>query len=424
MRFQVTLAALATIVLPMGEALAAPTAAARVADPTEFTVDTTADAVDADPSDGRCRTATGACSLRAAVMAANARPGSTVTLPPGRYRLTIPPDPRLILGSHPDPTTGDLNVEAPTTIRGAGARSTVIDADHLDRVFRLRADTHMSDATITGGRAVQRELPFTGTGGGGIANGRHLTLRRVAVTGNSAGYGGGIFNAPDSHLDLIDSTVSRNTAGEAGGIRFDDSGTVTNSTIADNRVTDPGDRPGSLGGYGGGIDIRGLGAVRILNSTITRNSSSDGGGGINIAPAYLDSLPAPIPDIVDLPLGRMTLRNSVVAGNTVDGAPADCERAFATITSLGHNIDGDGSCRLIAVGDLPGRDPLLGPVADHGGPTDTAALLPGSPALDAADGCPATDQRGVTRPQGAACDMGAYEHITTPHPRTGIRSHG
>jgi CSLREA domain-containing protein len=409
MRVRVTPAALAATVLAITAPLAA-TAAAAPADPAEFVVDTTSDAVDADPSDGRCRTASGACSLRAAAMAANARPGSTITLPPGHYRLTIPPDPRLIIGDHPDPTTGDLNIDAPTTIQGAGARSTVIDANHLDRVFRLRADTHMSDVTITGGRAKQRELPFTDTGGGGIANAGHLTLRRVAVRGNSAGYGGGVFNIPDSHLDLVDSTVSQNAAGEAGGIRFDDSGTVTNSTIADNRVTNSGDRPGSLGGYGGGIDIRGLGTVQILNSTITRNSSSDGGGGINIAPAYLDSLPAPIPDIVDLPLGRMTLRNSVIAGNTVDGAAADCEKAFATITSLGHNIDGDGSCRLSAAGDLPSRDPLLGPLANHGGPTDTVALLPGSPALDAAEGCPATDQRGVTRPQGATCDIGAYEH--------------
>ncbi|MGP4087216.1 choice-of-anchor Q domain-containing protein [Streptomyces sp. KR55] len=403
-------AALAAVLLATAAHPAAGADAHPEGEPAKFTVDTTSDAVDADASDGRCLTASGACSLRAAVMAANARPGSTITLPPGHYRLTIPPDPRLIIGDHPDPTTGDLNVDAPTMIRGAGARSTVIDADHQDRVFRLRADTHMSDVTITGGRARQRELPFTDTGGGGIANEGHLTLRRVAVTGNSAGYGGGVFNVPDSHLDLVDSTVSGNAAGEAGGIRFDDSGTVTNSTIADNRVTNPGNRPGSLGGYGGGIDIRGLATVQILNSTITRNRSSDGGGGINIAPAYLDSLPAPIPDIIDLPLGHMTLRNSVVASNTVDGTAADCEKAFATITSLGHNIDGDGSCRLTAAGDLPSRDPLVGPLADNGGPTDTAALLPGSPALDAADGCPATDQRGVTRPQGAACDIGAYEH--------------
>ncbi|MET7934159.1 right-handed parallel beta-helix repeat-containing protein [Streptomyces sp. NPDC005322] len=416
MRVRIAPTAPTAVGLALAAILAAPVAPAAgaaapaAADPAEFTVDTTSDAVDADPSDGRCRTASGACTLRAAVMAANARPGSTITLPPGHYRLTIPPDPKLIIGDHPDPTTGDLNVNAPTTIRGAGARTTVIDANRLDRAFRMRADTRLSDLTITGGVARQRELPFTDTGGGGIANAQHMTLRRVTVTGNSAGYGGGVFNVPDSHLDLIDSSVSENVAGEAGGIRFDDSGTVTNSTIAGNRVTNPGDRPGSLGGYGGGIDIRGLGPVEILNSTVIGNRSSDGGGGINIAPAYLDSLPRPIPDVIDLPLGRLTLRNSIVAGNTVDGAAADCEKAFATIASRGHNIDSDGSCRLTAVGDLPSRTPLVGPLADNGGPTDTAALLPGSPALDAADGCPATDQRGVARPQGASCDIGAYEH--------------
>ncbi|MBL1110476.1 CSLREA domain-containing protein [Streptomyces sp. 5-8] len=407
----VVLAAAMALAVPADMA-AAPTAvaAAPAADgPTEFTVDTTSDAADADPSDGLCLTASGACSLRAAVMAANARQGSTITLPPGRYRLTVPPDPGKIIGDHPDPATGDLNIAVPTTIRGSGARTTVIDANHLDRAFRMQADTRLSDLTITGGVAKERELPVTDTGGGGIANGHHMTLRRVAVTGNSAGYGGGIFNIPGSHLDLIDSTVSGNVAGEAGGIRFDDSGTVTNSTVAGNRVTNPGDRPGSLAGYGGGIDIRGRGPVVILNSTIVGNSSSDGGGGVNIAPAYLDSLPYPIPDVVDLPLGRLTLRNSVVAGNTVDGKGADCKKAFATITSEGHNIDGDGSCRLTAAGDLPSRTPLIGPLADNGGPTDTAALLPGSPALDAAAGCPATDQRGVARPQGAACDIGAYE---------------
>ncbi|MGX1566248.1 choice-of-anchor Q domain-containing protein [Streptomyces sp. NPDC055506] len=402
-------AAIAVVLLATASHSLAHAAAPAPSGPTEFTVDTTSDTVDADGADGRCLTASGACSLRAAVMAANARPGSTITLPPGHYRLTIPPDPRLIIGDNPDPTTGDLNVAAPITIKGAGARTTVIDANRLDRAFRMQADSRLSDLTITGGVTKQRELPITDTGGGAIANGHHMTLRRVTVAGNSAGYGGGIFNVPDSHLDLIESTVSGNVAGEAGGIRFDDTGTVTNSTIADNRVTNPGDRPGSLAGYGGGIDIRGTGPVEILNSTITGNSSSDGGGGINIAPAYLDSLPSPIPDIIDLPLGRMTLRNSVIANNTVDGSPADCKKAFATITSQGHNLDGDGSCRLTAAGDLPSRTPLVGPLADNGGPTDTVALRPGSPALDAGDGCPATDQRGVARPQGAACDIGAFE---------------
>ncbi|TQK42586.1 CSLREA domain-containing protein [Streptomyces sp. SLBN-118] len=411
MRNRTTSGALATVTLAMAVNWAAPAcvaAAAEAAGPTEFTVDTALDAVDADPSDGLCRTVTGTCSLRAAVMAANARPGSTITLPAGRYRLTIPPNPLLLVGSHPDPSTGDLNVNAPTTILGAGTRTTVIDANHIDRAFRMRADTRLSDLTITGGVAKQREVPITDTGGGGIANGKNMTLRRVAVTRNSAGYGGGVFNSPDSHLNLIDSTVSGNRAGEAGGIRFDDSGTVVNSTIADNHVTDPGDRPGSLGGYGGGVDIRGLGTVEFLNATIIGNSSPHGGG-INIAPAYLDSLPGPIRDILDLPLGHLILKNSIVAGNASERAAGDCERAFADIASHGHNIDGDGSCHLDAVGDLPSRAPLVGPLGDNGGPTDTNALLHGSPALDSAAHCPATDQRGITRPQGAACDIGAYE---------------
>ncbi|MEJ8672812.1 CSLREA domain-containing protein [Streptomyces sp. MS1.AVA.1] len=269
-------AALAAVLLASAAHPATSAVAPGAAGPTEFTVDTTSDAVDADPSDGRCRTASGTCSLRAAVMAANARPGSTITLPPGRYRLTIPPDPRLIIGDHPDPTTGDLNVDAPTTIQGTGARSTVIDADRLDRVFRLRADTHMSDVTITGGRAVQRELPFTDTGGGGIANGRHLTLRRVAVTGNSAGYGGGIFNVPDSTW-ISWRARSAGTPRERPGHQIRRQ--RHHDELDDRRQPGdgPGDRPGSLGGYGGGIDIRGLGTVRILNSTIVRNSSTDGG---------------------------------------------------------------------------------------------------------------------------------------------------
>jgi hypothetical protein len=83
------------------------------------------------------------------------------------------------------------------------------------------------------------------------------------------------------------------------------------------------------------------------------------------------------------------------------------------IQSTGHNLDSDGSCFLTATGDLPKRDPLLGALTDNGGPTDTQALLPGSPAIDAgsADGCPQHDQRGVARPQGAGCDIGAYERV-------------
>ena len=108
----------------------------------------------------------------------------------------------------------------------------------------------------------------------------------------------------------------------------------------------------------------------------------------------------------------MTLKNTIVANSAPDD---DC--AGNLVTSNGSNIDSDGTCSLVAAGDLPNTNPQLGPLADNGGPTQTLALLAGSPAIDAGSGdCPppATDQRGVTRPQGAACDIGAYEFEPTP----------
>ena len=108
-----------------------------------------------------------------------------------------------------------------------------------------------------------------------------------------------------------------------------------------------------------------------------------------------------------LPLvATFTLKNTIVANNTPGG---DCGNT--EVTSEGHNLDSDGTCGLSGPGDQSATDPQLGALRDNGGPTFTRALLPGSPAIDAGEdvGCPATDQRGVPRPQGPACDIGAYE---------------
>ncbi len=104
-----------------------------------------------------------------------------------------------------------------------------------------------------------------------------------------------------------------------------------------------------------------------------------------------------------------TIKKSIIAGNTANNCSG------GGFTSLGYNLSSDSSCALAVAGDMSNTVALLGVLADNGGPTPTHALLSGSPAIDAAGpGCarPATDRRGVARPQGAACDIGAYERET------------
>ncbi|MET9026668.1 CSLREA domain-containing protein [Nocardia sp. NPDC004168] len=92
--------------------------------PVVITVDTAADETAAGPGSGLCRMASGTCTLRAAVQVANARPGSTIVVLVGRYVLAIPPDPQKVQGRNADPTTGDLNLTAPT-VRNSAIRANI-----------------------------------------------------------------------------------------------------------------------------------------------------------------------------------------------------------------------------------------------------------------------------------------------------------
>ncbi|WP_158886639.1 CSLREA domain-containing protein [Amycolatopsis anabasis] len=323
----VALAALGALAWP-GTAQAAPAANEVV-----YTVDSTADAPDANPGDGVCRSGAGACTLRAAIMESNAGQGARITVPAGHFTLTIQPPP-LPLGPFPDASTGDLNILKPARISGAGSGKTVVDANGVDRVFFTSDNSTISDLTVTGGVTRERELVFI-TGGGGILNTSNLKLRRVEVTGNRADYGGGIFNIPLSDLEISDSVVAGNSAGEAGGIRFDWSGKVTNSRITGNKVVNPHwvTHPASLGGRGGGIDLRGPGPLTIEGSAITGNSATDEGSGLNAAPAYLDSF---VPPNGGFPLSVVILKNSTIQGNT---GSANCTRAFAAFFTDGGELD-------------------------------------------------------------------------------------
>ncbi|MFI6871530.1 CSLREA domain-containing protein [Nocardia sp. NPDC050406] len=333
---------------------------------TVFTVTTTADGAAEDPFDGRCRAAGGECTLRAAIQAANVRPGSTIRVPQGRYVLTIAPNPWNTNGPFIDPTTGDLDITADTTIEGAGQDLTVIDAAHIDRVMLTTAQVSLRGLTITGGNAAQHEIPWFETGGGGIANSGKLRLDHVTVTGNAADYGGGIFNIPVADMRMTDSIVTANASGEAGGVRCDNTCVFTRSRITGNHVVNPHAkwyRIGGFAGRGGGLDIRGIGQVVLIDTVVTGNTASDGGGGINIAPAYLDTLPYQLTDMFNPGMGTLVLRGSTIAHNTAGMGEQNCKKVFAVIISTGSNRSNDHSCDLTAAGDEVRAD--LDPIQEN-----------------------------------------------------------
>jgi hypothetical protein len=295
------------------------------------------------------------------------------------------------------------------TLQGAGAGSTVIrhDAGTADnRVITVgtNAVATISGVTITGGRVT------TQPGGGGVyvPAAASLVIVNSAIAGNTAGEGGGIFtqSSTSAGLTLIGTTVSGNTATIGGGVSVDAGfpagttirATLTNSTVSGNLATN------GRGVQGGGINTDG--ALTLTNTTVAANSVSNATGtleGAGIAQgAGVGSGTAP----------TATIRNSIIAGNT--GAAA-CQGDPATIAGWvdDHNLDDDNSCGFTGPTDRPGANPLLSPLGLHGGPTETHSLGAASPALNAGNPatCPATDQRGVTRPQLGGCDMGATEYV-------------
>src|SRR3954452_14464709 len=390
----------------------------------DFVVDSAAAAPDVKPGDQHCRTATLTCTLRAAIQEADEAPGAdTIVLPPGGYHLTGAPSPEAGSVGEREAGNGDLDITEDLTVRGAGADRTTVDGAGLDRVFEIAGQTTavIGDMTITGGDANGGDTSQEIGLGGGILNQGTATLERLRVVRNTSDGGGGVFTIPGTHLTIRDSLIADNTAVEGGGVRIDSGAEIVNTTITRNVLivptTDYAGHPKALtvptvdeiSGWGGGIDHRGGDDVAIINSTITDNRAVKGGGGLNSGQGY-----APVSD--KIALGTMRLRNTIVARNTSAAGPGNCHVSDQVIASAGHNLDSDGTCFLTAPGDLPNRDPLLGPLALNGGPAETQALLPGSPAIDAgaADGCPAHDGRGVARPQGAACDIGAFERAPPP----------
>src|SRR5262249_11478242 len=138
-----------------------------------------------------------------------------------------------------DTAHGDLDVSGPVSIRGAGANETTVDAGGLDRAFAvgLGASASISDLTITNGDATKNDkTPLDIALGGAILNNGSLSVDRVALVHNKADGGGGIFSIPLSQITVRDSLVAFNSAVEGGGLRFDQGGTIINTTITDNKL--------------------------------------------------------------------------------------------------------------------------------------------------------------------------------------------
>ncbi len=272
------------------------------------------------------------------------------------------------------PTYNDhITIDRSVTISGAGAGTTTVDGSHSGTVFTVNAGTTVTLSGLT----IQHGM--SGDGGGIHTDGDALTLIDSAVRDNAAtSSGGGIFiGLGDVHI--TGSTISGNTATARGAGIFN-GGTLTlaNSTISGNAAS---------GQDGGGLFS--AGATSLVTSTISNNSAGQGGGMLVVG-------------------GTVTLQETIVAGNSgfdVDGA----------VVSQGHNLIGDTSGgRGFVASDLTNVAPLLRPLALNApGATQTHALSPTSPAIDAGGACPPgiiADQRGAMRAQGNACDIGAYEY--------------
>ena len=275
-------------------------------------------------------------------------------------------------------TTGQLLVDKSVTINGAGAGVLAIDGNTTSRVFQT-------------------------------ATGETVSISGLTIRNGQGGEGGAILNADTATLTIINSTLNGNTAGFGGGVFNSGTLTITNSTFSSNMASE-----------GGGIYNSGGGVLTISNSTFSGNAVSETGGGIfNIGTLQVANSTVSDNSAAFLAGGVLNFNNLEI-GNTILNRGASGVSIYSNgdglVTSLGYNISSDdGSGILTGPGDQINTDPMLGPLQDNGGSTFTHALLPGSPAINAGDPAftppPFFDQRGLgfDRIVNGRLDIGSFE---------------
>jgi hypothetical protein len=279
-------------------------------------------------------------------------------------------------------TSGELLVSQSVTIKGAGADLLAVDGNAAGTVLAIMSMGPVTIADLTIRNANGR---FGGGGGfgGGIFNGGvgTLTIINSALSGNTAAFGGGIYNA--GTLNIVNSTISDNTAGEGAGVYNPVTLTIVNSTLSDNSASQ----------VAGGVFN--TGTLVIANSTISNNTSMFLAGGV------------------------VNLNNFQIGNTILNGGHASANiynNGNGVVMSLGYNVSSDdGFGILTGPGDQIQTNPMLGPLQNNGGHTLTHALLPGSPAIDAGNPNfmppPFFDQRGshFSRVRNGRIDVGSFE---------------
>jgi len=286
----------------------------------------------------------------------------------------------------------------------------------------------VSGSTISNNSALEGTGSYSASGGGifnsyvGLSSTGVLIVNNSTISGNSASFEGGGIDNDNGTITVTNSTVSGSSANQGAGIENDGTGTVTGSTITGNT------------GTGSGAGIFNNGTLTVTNSTLSGNNGSASGAiesgpsapAVSISFSTISGNSASVfgGGITNFGL-VMTVKNSILANN---GSGGNCYvyTGYPAITSAGHNLSDNGTCApfFTGTGDLNSTPAGLDTgLKGNGGPTQTIALLSGSPAIDAIPVSPTnfctdtsgnpvtTDQRGTTRPQGPACDIGAFEYI-------------
>jgi CSLREA domain-containing protein len=400
----------------------------------------------ADPGDGTCDGTE--CTLREAI--AYADPGAEITFMAGLSGT-------ITLGGN-----GTLGIQKNLTITGPGAGNLSVSGSGTWMVFYISSGwgVTISNLTVTGGSTSHdgggiwsagsltlsdcavtgNSTPAYGGGAGIYQYQGELTISRCVISGNSSGGDGGGIATNRGTVVIEQSTISGNTAADYGGgiSNYDGTVLVEESTISGNTAAD----------YGGGIysntemPAAGPAVTTILNSTISGNSASEGGGLYNYEGLTRIILTTITENEASSDGGgvwswndaytQTDVKGSIIWGNTLDDGTTANDVAAANslpdnrFNSLGYNLIGEGGTgvdftqEFNFTGDQTGVETAnLGGLADNGGSTKTHALLSGSPAintgtcLDYENATVLTDQRGVSRPQGSACDIGAFEEETS-----------